>query len=326
MSSSNSRLQYLDIAKGIGIIAVLVGHTVQHGSFPFNVIFSFHMPLFFIVSGILFKKNDITSLIKKRYISLIVPYVVTVILLMPLYLLKNYIKYGNINFFGYIISSIWGAGFKMSVPSGIDPIGAIWFLLAMFGAQILYNLSPRDKTFKLFYCCLLAALGYFIGTKFWLPFDICVAMVALLYMFLGEMTREYKLVGGVFWVYMLLVLIWCIGWTKTLGMVSNTYPYYVFSFLTSYAGCLVVLRFSHWIVEINKVSYVTRYLSFMGRYSLAILCFHLIELSILPMKLIISSVVIRCILRVLVLSIIPVIIARIPVLNKAYHLENSNKL
>lgn len=77
------RLRYLDIAKGIGIICVIIGHTVEHGSFLFNVIFSFHMPLFFIVSGILFRKNEKSQFVKKKFRSLIVPYAVTVFIFSP---------------------------------------------------------------------------------------------------------------------------------------------------------------------------------------------------------------------------------------------------
>lgn len=47
----NQRLQWLDIAKGITIILMVLGHT----SIPkvaSNFIWAFHMPLFFIASGL----------------------------------------------------------------------------------------------------------------------------------------------------------------------------------------------------------------------------------------------------------------------------------
>ena len=46
----------IDIMKGIGIILVILGHAIQNNYVPLNkVILSFHMPLFFFVSGMLFK-------------------------------------------------------------------------------------------------------------------------------------------------------------------------------------------------------------------------------------------------------------------------------
>ena len=41
------RLDYLDRAKGILIILVVIGHIWQSGP-VFNVIYSFHMPAFFV--------------------------------------------------------------------------------------------------------------------------------------------------------------------------------------------------------------------------------------------------------------------------------------
>ena len=49
---SPSRIIWVDIAKGLAILLVVIGHTVQngiHGAIIRGVIFSFHMPLFFIL-------------------------------------------------------------------------------------------------------------------------------------------------------------------------------------------------------------------------------------------------------------------------------------
>lgn len=73
------RIKYLDIARGIAIILMIVGHVVSGKKR--NIIFSFHMPLFIIISGMFFKtertlKEEILNIIKK----LIVPYFITVII------------------------------------------------------------------------------------------------------------------------------------------------------------------------------------------------------------------------------------------------------
>ena len=49
----NKRVTYIDIAKGLAILCVIIGHTTQYIDIgiinPF--VFSFHMPLFFVLSG-----------------------------------------------------------------------------------------------------------------------------------------------------------------------------------------------------------------------------------------------------------------------------------
>ena len=48
---SKVHLEFLDLAKGLGILLVILGH----GMFPNHfLIDSFHMPLFFILAGITF--------------------------------------------------------------------------------------------------------------------------------------------------------------------------------------------------------------------------------------------------------------------------------
>jgi len=48
---TKNRLIWVDIAKGVAILLVIIGHTAPFGSITRNTIFSFHMPLFFLLSG-----------------------------------------------------------------------------------------------------------------------------------------------------------------------------------------------------------------------------------------------------------------------------------
>lgn len=81
------RLNYIDQAKGIAIILVVVGHLVQWNftgescKVIFDYIYSFNMPLFFFISGFLayksrFKIESVTliPLFKKRFIGLALPF------------------------------------------------------------------------------------------------------------------------------------------------------------------------------------------------------------------------------------------------------------
>ena len=73
------RLEYLDMVKGLAIILVVLGH-IEFISHPLRVwISSFHMPVFFIVSGILIRyKNEadqpLLPLIAKKARQILIPY------------------------------------------------------------------------------------------------------------------------------------------------------------------------------------------------------------------------------------------------------------
>lgn len=73
------RLQYIDVARGFGIFLVVLGHTYR-GNVVQNWLYSFHMPLFFFISGWLYEnkinyKKDFFSFVLKKSRSLIVPYI-----------------------------------------------------------------------------------------------------------------------------------------------------------------------------------------------------------------------------------------------------------
>lgn len=71
---NQKRLEWVDIAKGIGIILVVLGHCVPYGGTTFNLIFTFHMPLFFILSGYCYVQRGIRTTFDKKLKSLLVPF------------------------------------------------------------------------------------------------------------------------------------------------------------------------------------------------------------------------------------------------------------
>ena len=139
--NSKSRLHYFDMAKGIGIFLVILGHL--QGEYFFSLspifsplcvwIFSFHMPLFFIISGMLINyKNDteknLKTLIFKRFKSIGVPYL-WFSLFYFLAVVFAYIK-GNIG-----IDTLLTQGLYVLSLYGMS---VLWFLPALFMGEILF--------------------------------------------------------------------------------------------------------------------------------------------------------------------------------------------
>jgi len=83
ISLNNKRFEILDIAKGIGIFLVVFAH-VNYTPFLLAYIYSFHMPIFFVFSGMLFnrdKYDNFLCFLKRRIKTLIYPYLLFYILL-----------------------------------------------------------------------------------------------------------------------------------------------------------------------------------------------------------------------------------------------------
>lgn len=127
--ANSKRIESLDIAKGIGILIVVLGHVLRADDvFLKKFIFSFHMPLFFMLSGFVFNTEN------KKGKGLIGS---------ELKLLSSYIVYGLlyllINIPIGVISksfSLWEAfmGFyQLIVLYGRGPL---WFLTALMFAHM----------------------------------------------------------------------------------------------------------------------------------------------------------------------------------------------
>lgn len=71
------RIDWIDTAKGLCMILVIVGHTLPYGNLMRNFIFSFHMPAFFFLTGYTARRPDtwqgFARRVKKDFAALIVP-------------------------------------------------------------------------------------------------------------------------------------------------------------------------------------------------------------------------------------------------------------
>lgn len=118
------RQSYLDDAKGLAIILMVFGHTMTSNNPVHMWIFSFHMPLFFIVGGILFAlcphplgwKSE-WDFIKRRAATAGIPYLFFGILLALFYSALNIVAHEPISLFPRLL--------RLVTLKGID---SLWFL------------------------------------------------------------------------------------------------------------------------------------------------------------------------------------------------------
>ena len=180
------RSNEFDLLKCIGIVSVIFGHLVPY--LPFKIcIYSFHMPLFFFISGYFLKPRTFRRQLAKSINGLVVPYLYTCIVM----LIIKIVKYG----FSYELVEEWFLISVYAVPSnaipgkhmGIKQVGPIWFLLALFWAQIYVQMIRKIKTgWKIVFVSLGMALAIIIGNKIWLPFAILNGAMGAFFVFAGN--------------------------------------------------------------------------------------------------------------------------------------------
>ena len=147
------RLRYIDIAKGMAILCMVLGHTysMQEKPFIFIWIYSFHMPLFFITSGILYRikrsgEQKYSSLIQKKTKTLLIPYLIWNTIYQ--------IFISILNFRGG--KNIWLTNLQHIIYFNGS---AMWFLPVMFIASLIFLVTIKNKYLNIILGITLAIVG-----------------------------------------------------------------------------------------------------------------------------------------------------------------------
>ncbi|WP_180369800.1 acyltransferase family protein, partial [Oenococcus oeni] len=78
----NTRIAWIDICRAIAITLVIIGHSLGPywpGNFG-NFIFAVHLPIFFVLSGYLYKAKSFLYRVRTGIKTLIIPYIATVMI------------------------------------------------------------------------------------------------------------------------------------------------------------------------------------------------------------------------------------------------------
>lgn len=181
-SKSVSRMPEIDVLKSFGIILMIMGHQL-YGDGLDHWLHAFHMPMFFIISGFLYKEPDrIGKSIGKKAKSLLIPYLFFALSHMAISCILN-LREGI-----SVVSSIRNYCYHIFLYNheGMPICGAIWFLTALFFLDVIYILIDliKNEYCKLGTVILLSAIGVlipFLGHRLPLSFDVSLMGVGLYY-------------------------------------------------------------------------------------------------------------------------------------------------
>lgn len=184
------RLEWVDIAKGIAILLMVIGHELPMTSLIRMVIFSFHMPLFFILSG--FTSRTVTSWteIKRRVPRLLQIWCLAAIMIF-LYELECVILQQT-SFIQALHLSLLGIFWGSNIGSLVSP-GVMWFLFVFAWAKFLFEVCQlifKKNQFILGPLVLLSAyVAYLVSQHMWLPQAFDIVPIAILFMWFGYLLK-----------------------------------------------------------------------------------------------------------------------------------------
>jgi|GEM_PF-2868117 len=292
------RIKYMDMAKAIAFIFVVLGHTYyQKPGYIERLAFAFHMPLFFIVSGYFFNQKGITkSFLQKSAKGLLLPYVYTAIVIIIINLIIDAVNSVNVvpNIIRWISAMFYGSGSRTDWsywPGTVYMMGATWFLLAMFwGRLILASVlkicddNPVLRGGGVFVIPIAYVGWYMSNNGEWLPLSFYAGLTAVFFIWIGYLCRQYQVFEQPFpviiWLVMLLVAIYTTMAVKPLYMVSNGYNSGLINVFSGIIISFIVIKACKYWEENIKVG--VRGIAFMGKHTLLLIALHMFEGKFLP--------------------------------------------
>lgn len=287
------RIEFIDVAKGFGILLVVLGHNPIKYTQPalIDFIFSFHMPLFFLLSGMFFRTDiDFLTLARRRFHTLLQPYLVTILMI-----------YFVITFFSDVqLSLIVRHLAKSAYASGnyLD-WAQLWFLPALFVLNLyafVYYHVLYKRLGPLWARVLVLAATLWLGVltlrSFWdtkvslagysftingLPFSLDLLLVIGTFFFIGyEMRQQLPESFYASWWTLLISGVMLVGlnlfFQFRIDLFSRTYGSFGINTLEALSGSVFVLSVSKQISE--RGGWLSLALQYFGLVSLVLLIFH----------------------------------------------------
>ena len=289
----NKRSEYIDIAKGLGILAVIWGHIIV-GHWTGKLVYSFHMPLFFFISGMLFVKEKYPKFgpfVIVRARRLLVPYICYFVITWALWALFHWVSHSPVD-------SYWAPLFQIVLAQGSGQFivhnSPLWFIPCLFAVEMMYYPISKLKdlwalVLSLSICGFSIALEHSFGESylFALPWNLDAAMMALPFYALGNLWMRHTTLENVDgwihghpWLSLGIVLI------LTVGLVAATFHYpgismgysaygneYIFH-ARALLGIGSTIVFSSFLAHAPFIRGLRAYLSWLGRVSLDVMCTH----------------------------------------------------
>ncbi len=286
------RNPYLDVVKGIAIISVILGHSIQYGNgleyfdngsffdnIVFQFIYSFHMPLFMLISGYLFyysiKRRACSEIIRAKCRSLLLPI----------------FTFAIIAKCGVIISFIIGiSGFEEFTNNFLKPVLLnyhLWFLWAVLLNSIIvlvvHKIHYSIAIYALIWLLFLFIPSYRLPPvySFVFPFFV-IGYMANKHNVLSRIVVDKKLLLIVSAVFISLFFFYdksSFVYTTGQCILRDNWIHYfaldLYRFAIGLIGSIFILSSIYYCYQhfYMKMSRIFSFLSIAGLYSMGLYCF-----------------------------------------------------
>ena len=278
-SDDRKRIRHLDMAKGIGIFCIVIGHSysyyIGNGNKVIPFLFSFHVPIFFIITGILYSRRDAVCInVMKKIRELIIPY---------------FIWGGIYQLCLLCLSLIGGEDVGAQIGSRVLTIlqltsGAMWFLPTMFVSTILFQLSSRtrNKRYQWAFCIVAFIIGVIAPHNSVIAESLWRGLIGFSFITIGYYCNALfkRKTKPLIWALLLIVDVVLISFYGTADLARRSFGFIPLYLLISLLGCWLCISGCNYL-ELKCSNAVCKSFERLGQYSIVVLCTHQIILAVL---------------------------------------------
>lgn len=283
-----TRIDWIDIAKGIVIILTIMGHTLK--DMPRAVIFSFHMPFFFIMSMYTYKCSESISEFKRKSIKsskhLLLPAFIVMIIGSIIQLFQNrMLIFEKTYWINMLYKIIFASGIETNfngIP--IECMGMSWFFVVLLCSRMIFDytqLKIDDNQIGIV-SVLYSLCGICLGCTQWLVFSLDIALSIQGFLLAAHyfkkidfsiFNKKIFFSSAIIW---FIVILLCYpnkdNWSY-LELSVRRYSIFPISYLGAIAGTLFWIEFAILLSKIID----TRIISYIGKNSMYLLCVHALD-------------------------------------------------
>ena len=290
------RIAWLDAAKAIGILVVLLVHMGRSFGLVSYYGGMFYMPIFFVTAGMTFSykpEESFGTFVKKKAKRLLAPYFGYNLFLFAFFFLRGHADMQT------LLGILYSRNCLMPMDSATNVYfmqilnAPTWFLTCMFVSYILFWLLMRAakgdsrKAFVGNGVYLLIAIALHYLCPILLPWSIDCAFYAVSFLIVGKLAAVQDWVGKLTKKPLYLILLtsafalaslWNGSVNMSVGDYGQSMALYLF---VGTAGSLIVMALCNAFYATKHTEWLQKPLDFIGRHTLPILCLHLFVYSII---------------------------------------------
>lgn len=277
------RDESFDLLKGLGIILMIWAHCRTDAINHFA--YTFHMPLFFFISGYFFKCRSFKKELFLDFQRIVVPYVFTCLVMMLLaFSVFDKFTFGSMSRIA-LYSPLWGGGIfghLFAVQESLF-VGPLWFLLGLLWTRlmacVLFRFIKSDMVCGaiIFILAIVAKCAFEVLGH--IPLSFLQAFGCLGFFYMGNLAKKYDLLNYVNMKKILPVCLLCWLYCMTfssLALHKCMYDgFYILDILSAWGVfCVLFILVKNVYCDSN---WFWKIVLFIGRNSIIVLCVHAID-------------------------------------------------